>query len=225
MDPRPGPFDRRAGRRNPRVEAENPRVGSPDPAVCTPDPRVETRHPRVPRLNPRVGTQNRRVASQDPRVASRNPGVGSQNPRVLSQNPRVRRLDRRVWRLAAADRQGDAWLSEIHRAMDRAAVAVLLISKDFLTSGFIKGTEVPHLLKRRADDGLRVIPLFVRHCPWQAVEWLAEIQGGPKMRSRSPITGGPGPRRSSLTWRWKSAGVSPTAARSRSGKPPTGAQA
>ncbi|HEX5718188.1 MAG TPA: TIR domain-containing protein, partial [Thermoanaerobaculia bacterium] len=76
--------------------------------------------------------------------------------------------------------KGDAWLPEIQGAMDRAAVAVLLISKDFLNSKFIKGTEVPHLLKRRRDGGLRVIPLFVRPCAWQAVEWLAEIQGGPK---------------------------------------------
>jgi tetratricopeptide (TPR) repeat protein len=76
--------------------------------------------------------------------------------------------------------KGDAWLPEIQSAMDRAAVAVLLISKDFLTSRFIKETEVSRLLKRRRDEGLRVIPLFVRPCAWQAVDWLAEIQGGPK---------------------------------------------
>ncbi|HEX5717759.1 MAG TPA: toll/interleukin-1 receptor domain-containing protein, partial [Thermoanaerobaculia bacterium] len=76
--------------------------------------------------------------------------------------------------------KGDAWLLEIQDAMDRAAVAVLLISKDFLNSKFIKGTEVPHLLKRRREDGLRVIPLFVHSCAWPAVKWLADIQGGPK---------------------------------------------
>ncbi|MFL6199030.1 MAG: toll/interleukin-1 receptor domain-containing protein [Thermoanaerobaculia bacterium] len=81
------------------------------------------------------------------------------------------------------DRQiatGDDWLPEIQSAMDRAAVALLLISKDFLTSGFIQGTEVPHLLKRRREEGLRVIPLFVHPCAWQAVPWLAAIQGRPK---------------------------------------------
>lgn len=76
--------------------------------------------------------------------------------------------------------KGDDWLPEIRAAMDRAAVAVLLISKGFLTSRFIQGTEVPHLLKRRREEGLRVIPLFVRPCAWQAVDWLAAIQGGPK---------------------------------------------
>src|SRR5215218_11405299 len=72
-----------------------------------------------------------------------------------------------VWddrRIAA----GDGWFAEIEQAMNRAAVAVLLISTDFLASGFIRGTEVPHLLKRRQEAGMRVIPLFVRPSPWQA---------------------------------------------------------
>ncbi|HSS77354.1 MAG TPA: AAA family ATPase [Thermoanaerobaculia bacterium] len=83
-----------------------------------------------------------------------------------------------VWdddRIAA----GDDWLPEISGAMNRAAVAVLLISKDFLTSGFIRGTEVPLLLKRRQSEGLRVIPLFVHPCAWEAVDWLAGLQGRP----------------------------------------------
>jgi tetratricopeptide (TPR) repeat protein len=75
---------------------------------------------------------------------------------------------------------GDGWRAEIAAAMERARVAVLLISADFLTSKFIRGTEVPRLLQRRAQEGLRIIPLIVRPCPWEAVEWLAEIQCRPK---------------------------------------------
>ena len=88
------------------------------------------------------------------------------------------------------DRQiatGDDWLPAIQGAMDRAAVALLLISKDFLTSGFICGTEVPHLLRRRREEGLRVIPLFVRPCAWPALDWLAAIQGRPK--DAKPLSG------------------------------------
>src|SRR5947209_5624769 len=83
-----------------------------------------------------------------------------------------------VWddkRIAA----GEAWWPEIEGAMNRAAVAVLLISKDFLTSGFIRGTEVPRLLARRQSEGLRVIPVFVHPCAWEAVDWLAALQGRP----------------------------------------------
>src|SRR5436853_2604662 len=83
-----------------------------------------------------------------------------------------------VWddqRIAA----GEDWWPEIEGAMSRAAVAVLLISKDFLTSGFIRGTEVPRLLARRQTEGLRVIPVFVHPCAWEAVDWLAALQGRP----------------------------------------------
>src|SRR5436305_1150046 len=86
--------------------------------------------------------------------------------------------DLAVWddkRIAA----GEDWWPEIEGAMNRAAVAVLLISKDFLTSGFIRGTEVPRLLARRQTEGLRVIPVFVHPCAWEAVDWLAALQGRP----------------------------------------------
>ena len=81
------------------------------------------------------------------------------------------------------DRQiaaGDGWRDQIATALDQARVAVLLISADFLISEFIRGTEVPRLLQRREKDGLRIIPLIVHPCPWQAVDWLSAIQCRPK---------------------------------------------
>jgi hypothetical protein len=71
---------------------------------------------------------------------------------------------------------GDDWLSEITREMERAKVAVLLISADFLISTFIRSEEAPHLLARRRSGGLRVIPVIVHPCPWKKVGWLASIQ-------------------------------------------------
>jgi len=72
---------------------------------------------------------------------------------------------------------GDVWQAEIEAALARAGLALLLISVDFLTSQFIRGVEVPRLLAR---EGVRVIPVFVRPCPWKAVEWLAAIEGRPR---------------------------------------------
>ncbi len=91
---------------------------------------------------------------------------------------------------------GDGWRTEIETAMEHARAAVLLISADFLISEFIRGTEVPRLLQRRAQDGLRIIPLIVRPCPWRRVPWLAEIQGRPSdgrplARAARPGRGGP----------------------------------
>jgi hypothetical protein len=74
---------------------------------------------------------------------------------------------------------GEDWFPAIEAAMDKARVAVLLVSADFLTSKFIRGTEVPRFLERRRA-GLRVIPVIVHPCAWQAVDWLAQIQCRPK---------------------------------------------
>jgi hypothetical protein len=74
---------------------------------------------------------------------------------------------------------GEDWGQAIEAAMDHARVAVLLISADFLTSKFILSTEVPRFLARRRA-GLRVIPVIVRPCPWQAVDWLRPIQCWPR---------------------------------------------
>jgi hypothetical protein len=83
-----------------------------------------------------------------------------------------------VWddrRIAA----GASWRQEIDAAVDQAQVAVLLISQDFLTSRFVRDVEVPRLLDRRARQGMRIVPVIVRSCPWRRVEWLAALQARP----------------------------------------------
>ena len=79
------------------------------------------------------------------------------------------------------DRQikpGDDWFPEIERELDQADVAVMLISASFLTSTFIRTEEVPKLIQRREQEGMRLIPLVIKPCAWQGVPWLAAIQGG-----------------------------------------------
>ena len=83
-----------------------------------------------------------------------------------------------VWddrRIAA----GAEWEKEIAIAINRAAVAILMISADFLTSKFILGREAPRLLERRQTDELQIFPLIVKPCPWQLVPWLAPLQARP----------------------------------------------
>ncbi|PZN77080.1 MAG: hypothetical protein DM484_15395, partial [Candidatus Methylumidiphilus alinenensis] len=81
------------------------------------------------------------------------------------------------------DRQiaaGDDWYPAIEKAINSANVAILLISAEFLSSKFITGEEVPRLLARRKKEGLLVIPVILSPCAWQAIPWLASIQGRPK---------------------------------------------
>ncbi len=84
-----------------------------------------------------------------------------------------------VWddrRIAA----GADWEPEIARAIADCDVALLLISADFLTSRFILSQEVPPLLERRQDQGVRVIPVIVSPCAWTRIPWLRAIQARPK---------------------------------------------
>ena len=74
---------------------------------------------------------------------------------------------------------GSDWFPEIQTAIEEADVAVLMVSAGFLTSPFIRGEEVPPILQRREKQGLKVLPLFVKPCPWKQVSWLSGIQGFP----------------------------------------------
>lgn len=91
-----------------------------------------------------------------------------------------------VWQ----DRQisaGDDWYPAIEEAINSSQVAILLISADLLGSNFIRSEEIPRLLKRRAQEGLRLIPLILKPCPWEAVPWLKSIQGSAK--DNKPLSG------------------------------------
>ncbi|HNO61367.1 MAG TPA: toll/interleukin-1 receptor domain-containing protein, partial [Plasticicumulans sp.] len=75
---------------------------------------------------------------------------------------------------------GEDWLPAIERAMAECQFALLLVSASYLSSPFIKRTEIPALLQRRAAEGLTVIPVLVRPCAWSKVDWLARINMRPK---------------------------------------------
>jgi len=74
---------------------------------------------------------------------------------------------------------GADWLERIQTAMACARVAVLLVSADFLVSKFVLEEEIPKLLARREEEGLVVIPVIVRACAWQEIDWLRKIQARP----------------------------------------------
>src|SRR5687768_7716844 len=75
---------------------------------------------------------------------------------------------------------GDVWADEIREALQQANVAVLLVSAEYLASDFVSDIEVPTLLARRAQEGLRIIPLIVRPCAWHEIPWLRSIQFWPR---------------------------------------------
>ena len=75
---------------------------------------------------------------------------------------------------------GDKWYPEIQDAMGNAAVAVLLVSADFLASPFCVQEEVPALLKRQEQHGMLLVPVLLRACMWKAHRWLSARQMIPR---------------------------------------------
>jgi hypothetical protein len=74
---------------------------------------------------------------------------------------------------------GDQWRNEIAAQIERAQIAILLISQAFLNSEFIRRSEMP-LIKQRVDSGqMLVIPILVDYTDWEAedeLSWIADRQ-------------------------------------------------
>ena len=70
---------------------------------------------------------------------------------------------------------GDLWRDEIRTALQRARVALLLVSSDFLASDFIAKHELPALLKAAQHEGATIMWIPLRSSMWEATE-LATYQ-------------------------------------------------
>ena len=75
---------------------------------------------------------------------------------------------------------GDAWFDEIVVRLEGCTVAILLISANFLASGFCTQKEVPPLLERRRRAGMMIAPILMRPCNWKRVPWLSALQMFPR---------------------------------------------
>jgi hypothetical protein len=75
---------------------------------------------------------------------------------------------------------GDEWRQDIETAMNEGDMALLFVSKNFLASSFIQDKELPRLLQRRKEEGLRVIPIIIGPCLWQSEPVLSDLQALPK---------------------------------------------
>jgi hypothetical protein len=75
---------------------------------------------------------------------------------------------------------GDEWNKSIEDAMNDCDLALLLVSPDYVASGFIQEEEQPKLLQRRQEMQLRVLPIIVRPCKWQSEPVLKDLQALPR---------------------------------------------
>jgi hypothetical protein len=70
---------------------------------------------------------------------------------------------------------GQKWRTKIDDALKSAKVAVLLISKYFLSSKFIREVELPAILAKQ-NSGAAILPLIVRPCRYEYDNELRELQ-------------------------------------------------
>lgn len=61
-------------------------------------------------------------------------------------------------------RPSDKWEEEISKAMNKATIAVLLFSAEFMASDFIYKKELQPLLEKAEKHGTRIIPIMVSPC-------------------------------------------------------------
>lgn len=71
---------------------------------------------------------------------------------------------------------GSLWKKEITTALAGTHAAILLISPDFLASDFIIDNELPLLLSRAEENGVRILPLILRACRFTRDPNLGKFQ-------------------------------------------------
>jgi hypothetical protein len=115
--------------------------------------------------------------------------LGKDNPRCLLKRWR-RTLDVQSWSkehkvLFWYDREadqglrgGELWRTRIIEEIDRADVAVLLITEDFVVSPFIRDSEPPRILEQSKTGELEVVPILLEPSNYKNLH-LADVQVTP----------------------------------------------
>ena len=79
---------------------------------------------------------------------------------------------------------GDEFRRRIEAEIDRAQIALLIVSQHFLNSEFIESFEMPRIAQRAQRGQMLVVPVLVEPCDWIDYSFLADRQMVP---SSSPL--------------------------------------
>ena len=88
----------------------------------------------------------------------------------------LHRYDLEIWHDRTL-KTGSDWRDVIDSAIDKAAVALLLVSPHFFASKFIRESEVPRLRESMRTRNLTVIPIIVEQCAWDQIDWIKRLHG------------------------------------------------
>jgi hypothetical protein len=73
---------------------------------------------------------------------------------------------------------GEIWNETIEEEIDRADIALVLVSQAFLNSQYCM-SEVERFLTRRRNEGLIIFPIILSPCDWKSHPWLRTTQFEP----------------------------------------------
>jgi hypothetical protein len=94
--------------------------------------------------------------------------------------PLARQFSTHIWTDRLIE-TGDAWQTEIMKHMESSRVAVLLLSKAFLESEFITGTELPLLWRKADTEGIRIICVPLERVETEQLSFKYSVpEGGEK---------------------------------------------
>jgi tetratricopeptide (TPR) repeat protein len=77
---------------------------------------------------------------------------------------------------------GDIWDEKIKDSLSQVTIAMVLVSQDLLNSRYVKNEELPRLLKRREEEGVLIIPIFLRHSTVKSVSFKYTNEEGIEQR-------------------------------------------
>jgi hypothetical protein len=83
---------------------------------------------------------------------------------------------------------GEDWDKEISHYLDKADVILLLLSADFLASGYCRGKEMKRAIERLEAGQAKVIPIMLRAVDWHG-EAISKLQALPT--DAKPVTSWP----------------------------------
>jgi tetratricopeptide (TPR) repeat protein len=80
---------------------------------------------------------------------------------------------------------GSEWEKQIDCHLNSSQIILLLVSPDFLASGYITSIELKRAMERHESEEACVIPVILRPCPWKKAPF-GKLQGLPK--DGKPVT-------------------------------------
>lgn len=73
----------------------------------------------------------------------------------------------------------EIWNERIRAEMEKADIALILVSQAFLNSDYCIKVEAASFIQARSQSGLKIFPVILLPCDWQSHEWLASTQFKP----------------------------------------------